>query len=269
MAPAAYVIRGGLEGRERLRALARVMWPTTSTLFSRVGIEPSARCLDLGCGGGDVTVALARLVPDGSVVGTDLDATKLELARAEAVTAGAGNVEFRLDDVMEAPTVDEQFDLVYARFLLTHLVHPAQALSNILTRLAPGGVLLVEDIDFTGHFCHPDSSAFRRYVELYTKAVQARGGDPNIGPRLPGLLRGAGLDDVDMNVVQPAGFSGEVKLISPITLEAIADAVLSADLATADELNQTVDELYAFANADETLLSLPRVVQAWGRAPRH
>jgi hypothetical protein len=45
--------------------------------------------------------------------------------------------------------------------------------------------------------------------------------------------------------------------------------VLAADLATADELDQTVDELYAFANADETLLSLRRVVQAWGRAPRH
>jgi len=269
MATPPYVIRGGLEGRERLRVLARVMWPTTSTLFSRVGIEPGARCLDLGCGGGDVTVALARLVPDGVVVGADLDATKLELARSEAATAGVGNVEFRLDDVMEAPTGGEQFDVVYARFLLTHLVDPAKALSNILTRLVPGGVVLVEDIDFSGHFCHPDSPAFRRYVELYTKAVQARGCDPNIGPRLPALLRGAGLDDVEMNVVQPAGFSGEVKLISPITLEAIADAVLAANLAAPDELNQTVDELYAFANTDETLLSLPRVVQAWGRAPRH
>jgi hypothetical protein len=32
-----YVIRGGMEGRERLRVLARVMWPTTDALFTRVG----------------------------------------------------------------------------------------------------------------------------------------------------------------------------------------------------------------------------------------
>jgi 2-polyprenyl-3-methyl-5-hydroxy-6-metoxy-1,4-benzoquinol methylase len=76
------VIRGGVQGRERLRVLARVIWPTTSTLLSRVGIAPTARCLDLGCGGGDVTRALAGIASDGFVVGADLE-TKLELARAE------------------------------------------------------------------------------------------------------------------------------------------------------------------------------------------
>jgi ubiquinone/menaquinone biosynthesis C-methylase UbiE len=90
-----YVIRGGMEGRERLRVLARVMAPTTSTLLARVGVEPTARCLDVGCGGGDVTLALARLAPEGSVVGIDLDETKLGAAREEADAAGVRNVEFR------------------------------------------------------------------------------------------------------------------------------------------------------------------------------
>ena len=132
--------------------------------------------------------------------------------------------------------------------------------------LAPAGVLIVEDIDFTGHFCHPHSTAFWRFVELYTKAVQARGCDLNIGPRLPALLIEAGLHDVGVNVVQPAGLSGEVKLLCPLTLEATADAVLAAHLVSVDELNKTVDDLYAFANAESTLLSVPRIVQTWGRA---
>jgi predicted O-methyltransferase YrrM len=41
-----------------------------------------------------VTLALARLAPQGVVVGADLDETKIELARAEAQRAGVGNVEF-------------------------------------------------------------------------------------------------------------------------------------------------------------------------------
>jgi hypothetical protein len=90
----------------------------------------------------------------------------------------------------------------------------------------------------------------------------------NIGPRLPGLLAGAGLTDVSMNVVQLAGMAGNVKLISPITLEAIADAVLAAGLATPEEFNAAVDELYAFAHADGTVMSTPRFVQTWGwRSP--
>jgi SAM-dependent methyltransferase len=259
------VIRGGLAGRERLRVLARVTWPNTSALLERVGVAASSRCLDMGCGGGDVTVALARLAPDGFVVGADMDEVKLDVARREAADAGLANVDYRVLDVMQPPSDDEQFDLIYTRFLLTHLPDPSLALTHVCARLAPGGALVVEDIDFTGSFCHPDNAAFWRYVELYTDVVIGRGADPNIGIRLPSLLRATGLADPHMNVVQPAGFDGEVKMIAPITLEAIADAVLAAELCTVDELNQTVDNLYAFAADGGSVLSTPRIMQVWGR----
>jgi SAM-dependent methyltransferase len=260
-----YVIRGGLEGRERLRVLARVMWPTTSALFSRVGIAPTARCLDVGCGGGDVTRELARIASDGFVVGADLDATSVELARAETELAQVDNVEFRADDVLQPPADDQRFDVVYARFLLTHLADPAKAVENITARVDAGGVLVVEDIDCSAHFCYPPSPAFARYVDWYIKTAHARGCDPNIGPRLPGLLRDAGLGDIAMNVVQPAGFSGEVKVIAPITMEMVADSMVAAGVATSEEVDQTLEELFAFANTEGTVQSLPRVVQTWGR----
>jgi SAM-dependent methyltransferase len=262
-----YVIRGGLAGRERLRVLARVTWPTTSVLLERVGVAASSRCLDMACGGGDVTMALARLAPDGFVVGADIDEPQLDIARREAAEAGLANVDYRVLDVMQPPGDDEQFDLIYVRFLLTHLPDPSLALTHLCARLAPGGALVVEDIDYTGSFCHPDNAAYRRYVQLYTDAVTRRGGDPNIGRRLPSLLRATGLADRQMNVVQPAGWDGEVKTMAPVTLEAIADAVLAAGLCTVEELNKTVDDLYAFAADDGSVLSTPRIVQVWGRRP--
>jgi len=57
-----YVIRGGIEGRARLRILSRVMWPSTLNLLQRAGISCGMTCLDIGCGGGDVSCELARLV---------------------------------------------------------------------------------------------------------------------------------------------------------------------------------------------------------------
>ena len=260
-----YVIRGGPEGRERLRVLSRVMWPTTRELLSRAGIRDDARCLDVGCGGGDVTVELAAMVPAGRAVGVDLDEAKLALARTEAADAGIDNVEFRMGDVLQRGGEGDRFDVIYMRFLLTHLTDPAAAVANAVAQLAPDGVLVVEDIDFSGHFCYPDSPAFRNYVAWYSDAVRGRGADPDIGPRLPGLLADAGLDDVGIHVVQPAGTTGEVKLLCPITLEAIADAVLGAGLATNEEFQRTVDELYAFAQTDGTVMSIPRIVQSWGR----
>ena len=44
-----YVIRGGVEGRERFRMLARTLQPSTSALFDRLGIGAGMRCLDAGC----------------------------------------------------------------------------------------------------------------------------------------------------------------------------------------------------------------------------
>jgi SAM-dependent methyltransferase len=263
-----YVIRGGLQGRERLRLLSRVLWPSTSSLFERVGLARDARCLDLGCGGGDVSVELARLAPDGSCVGIDLDEEKVEIARDEAAAAAIANVDFRVADATAPPTGDERFDLVYARFLLTHLPDPTGALEHMRAWLAPGGTFVVEDIDFSGHFAQPDSPAFRRYQEWYCAAVRARGCDPDIGPRLPGLLVDAGLQDVGVHVVQPAAMEGEITVVAPLTLENVADAIVQAQLATREEVERTIDELYAFGRADGTLMSLPRIVQSWGRERR-
>ena len=84
-------------------------------------------------------------------------------------------------------------------------------------------------------FCHPPFDAYQRFIELYIAAVRQRGADPNIGPRLPGLLDD-GLANVEIRVVQPVAIAGEVKLLAPITLEAIADAVVDEGLAGREEI---------------------------------
>ena len=260
-----YVIRGGLEGRERLRVLARVMHPESATLLDRCALADGLVCLDVGCGGGDVTLELARRVgPHGRAVGVDMDGTKLELARAEAEQRGVSNVEFHLADVRNDSGLPV-FDLVYARFLLTHLADPAGMVRRIHGQLRPGGTVAVEDIDFSAHFTYPESEAFQRYSRLYCSTVTKRGGDPNIGPRLPSLLKDAGFEDIRVSVVQPMGLEGDAKLISPLTLEAIAGAVLEDGLATRAEIDDLVRELYAFAANPRTLAGMPRVVQVSAR----
>ena len=265
MATGEYVIRGGVAGRERLRLLARVMQPSTQSLFERVGIHAGMTCLDVGCGGGDVSFDLAQRVgPNGRVVGIDLDEIKVGLARDEARSLQLANVEFHHSEITAFDTTTE-FDVVYARFLLTHLPHPAEAVARMQRWLRPGGVLVIEDIDFSGHFCHPESTAFRRYLELYVQAARRRGGDPHIGPRVPGLIHDAGFSAIRMHIVQPAGLDGEVKLVNPLTMENIAHSVVVDGLASQAEVDQIVADLYEFAHSPRTVTSLPRIVQAWGR----
>jgi len=260
-----YIIRGGVAGRERLRVLSRILHPLSVALLRRAGARTGMLCLEAGCGGGDIAIEMARMVgAEGKVIATDIDPVKIDIARHEVEAAQVSNVEYRLADITR-DAFDEEFDLVHARFLLTHLPGPERALENMLRSMCPGGVVVVEDIDFRGHFCYPDCPAFWRYVELYTETVERRGGDANIGPRLPALLDQVGFQDIQMNVVQPAGSSGDVKLMASLTMENIAEAVAAEGLATQSEIEAIVAELRNFASTPGTVQSLPRIVQAWAR----
>jgi SAM-dependent methyltransferase len=222
-------------------------------------------CLDLGCGGGDVTMGIARLVGvSGRVVGMDMDSIKLALAREEAARQGLSQVEFRDGNVLEW-SEERTYDLIYARFLLTHLRDREAVVGKMRQALKPGGVLAVEDIDFTGYFCHPKNAAFDRYVELYREVVLRRGGDPDIGPKLHGLLLDAGLQSVNLHLVQPVHLDQEGKEICLSTLVNIAEAVLSERLAEESELSGVIAELERFTADPTSVVSFPRVFQGWAR----
>jgi len=258
-----YVIKGGGFGRERLRLLSRVLAPSTLSLLDRAGLREGMTCLDLGCGGGDVTREIAaRVGLSGRAVGMELDEQKVALAGREL--ADVPNVSLVRGDA-RLLDAESEYDLVYARFVLSYLAERAGVLDRIRRALRPGGVVVLEDIDFKGHFSSPANAAFAEYVRLFSEVVRKRGGDADAGPRLPALLIGAGFSDVEVSVSQPAFLTGEGKHLASITLEGIADAVVAEGLATRDEIAATVAALDAFAERPDTLVSLPRIVQTWGR----
>ena len=84
-------------------------------------------------------------------------------------------------------------------------------------------------------------------MDLYRTAVRGRGADPDIGPRLPGMLRDVGLAAVDFGVVQPAAMEGDVKLLAPITFEAIASTLVAQELVTIREVGRLRLELWDYA----------------------
>jgi hypothetical protein len=97
--------------------------------------------------------------------------------------------------------------------------------------------------------------------------VRRPGGDANIGPRLPSLLAATGFANIQLNVVQPAGIDGEIKMVAALTMEHIADSVIAEGLASPAEINQIVAELHQFGATPGTVASFPRIVEAWGYSP--
>lgn len=260
-----YVIRGGRAGYDRLQLLARDRWPDTRALFARVGVGVGMRCVDLGCGGGEVTFEIARLIaPNGVVVGVDMDEVKLALAREAAASRGITNVEFR---ALNVNTWDEPaaYDLVYCRFLLQHLSQPVALLRRMWAAVRPGGVIVVEDADFDGWCCHPANEGFAFFVRTYAQALARRGGDHATGRKLYTHFLDAGIPDPHVSLVTPLHIADEGKMLPLSTLEAAGDAILAEGIATEDELDTALGQLAAFTADPSSLIAGPRIFQLWSR----
>ena len=192
-----------------------------------------------------------------------MDPMKVDLARRDAVDEQLANVEFRCRDATGLDAVDE-FDLVYARFLLTHLRDQLAALQAMACAAKPGAVVEVEDVDHSAVFAHPHCIAMDEYVAIYNEAARLRGGDPKIGLALPAMLRRAGLVDVRLDVVEPAFLGGDAKRIHEITLANIAEPVVAAGLASEAQLGSLAVELARLADDPDTIVSFPRFSRCSG-----
>jgi SAM-dependent methyltransferase len=103
--------------------------------------EAGDRVLDLGCGFGETTLRLAEMVgEEGSALGVDVSEPFIEMARKEAETVGAGNVEYLVADV-QALELPRDFDFAFARMGLMFFANPVAALRNVAGGLKPGGRL--------------------------------------------------------------------------------------------------------------------------------
>jgi predicted O-methyltransferase YrrM len=263
-----YAIRGGKEGARRLDLLAKTLASTSEALLAVAGLAPGMTCVDVGCGAGHVSrVMAARVRPGGRVVGLDFDPVKLQTARRECATAGLGNVEFRVIDVT-AWREPGSYDLAYGRFIISHLADRPTIIAALCDSLRAGGVLVLEDIDFTGSFCWPPNDGYANYCRLYDAVIRRKGGDANVGGQLHALCLDAGLQDVQVQVIQPAHTGGvPAKSLSLSTLMNITDAVLAEGLATRGELDATITSLEAFTEDPTSLVGCPRIFQVWGRKP--
>jgi demethylmenaquinone methyltransferase/2-methoxy-6-polyprenyl-1,4-benzoquinol methylase len=96
----------------------------------------------LGCGAGDVTFEITRLIGQmGRVTGMYMDSVKLDLARERATKEGIRNVEFRQANVFEWGE-DSVYDLIFVRFLPTHLPECEKAVRSSCARCVLGALWL-------------------------------------------------------------------------------------------------------------------------------
>ena len=118
----------------------RLTEAVTPYVIAAVGARSGQRICDIGCGGGGLTIELARAVgPTGAVVGYDVSVPLLHLARKRADDAGVPNVGFVEVDVQTSAWDGPPFDVAASQFGVMFFDEPTAAFASIRGHLVPGG----------------------------------------------------------------------------------------------------------------------------------
>jgi 2-polyprenyl-3-methyl-5-hydroxy-6-metoxy-1,4-benzoquinol methylase len=114
-------------------------------VHARLQGEPPSRVLDVACGVGWSSIALAQAYPLVQIDAVDADPASIDEARGHAVEAGvAGRVKFVLGDAADS-ALGIGYDVAFIFEALHDMSRPVEVLAGIRARLAPGGTLIVMD----------------------------------------------------------------------------------------------------------------------------
>lgn len=122
-------------------------------IVALLGLRGDEHVLDVACGTGHASLAIARTLPGGRVTATDFSPGMLDRARQKAASLDVGNIEFVERDMQALGFPDGHFDVAVCAFGIFFVMDMDTQLSHIASAVKPGGRIMITN--FEENYFHP------------------------------------------------------------------------------------------------------------------
>ena len=253
---------------EHLAHQAEVYAEEAEQLLDLVGVTAGSSAIDVGCGVlGILPLLCARAGPVGRVVGLERETRILDAARQYAAERGLP-VEFVQGDATGLDLPSDSFDFVHERTVLLNVQHPASVIAEMVRIARPGGVIALQEPDFSSSVCDPPHPAWDPLLAELLAAYRRNGKNFNSGRRIARDLRDAGLTGVQVRVTARLTQPGEYYQTFLLTLTGLMrDQIITGGRLTAADFDAQSESLRAHLAQPGTLTCQPTMWQAWGTKP--
>ncbi|KAF7362283.1 Methyltransferase str3 [Mycena venus] len=194
--PTAYALVSDEAEWERLDAQHNGIAKYLDHKLAPVDLGKPRKILEIGSGSGAWAIQAAKAYPDAEVLAVDMNSLPARPLPS--------NIRFQQLNILEPfPFPAGSFDIIHIRFVLCHLPHGHAVLPRIIELVAPGGWLLVDDIDFLYAFEGLDKApGVKRGFTGLIKSMESHDGDAHFGKTLKSLLESSSaLSEVNVNKV--------------------------------------------------------------------
>jgi ubiquinone/menaquinone biosynthesis C-methylase UbiE len=261
-----YVVAVGQDDKNRLAIQHLSFASGTENFLNGIGIKPAMKILIVGCGAGDETVLIANKVgTSGHVTAVDSSPEQIEVAKERMATEKLTNITLTVLNAEDLDSIPEQFDIVYCRMVLVHVVDPKKVLEKMLARVKVNGKLACEEPDISTCFTIPNSKAFDKHINLLSKFLRKKGCDPDLGTKTYGIFKEIGCSNVKITLSQPAVTDEEQKNAALLSIINCGPQYISAGLATEEEVEHLILAIESeVVKVDNVIMGQCRMAQVSG-----
>lgn len=259
-----YILGAGKVASKRLDVQQEILEETSYKHLEKAGLSEGQIVWDIGCGGGAMTVYLAKVVgARGKVYAIDKSEEQLEIARAKIKSEGLENVTFIQGDIRSQKDLPMgAADLIYMRFILNHIKDPEVVIKVGKDLLKEGGVAVSIEPILSTYYNSSDHEIFREYVKAIADVGKKMEVDYDLGKRLHPLYKLAGYVDTQVDYHQIQVKIAYVKKILPLDIAEWKDKAIALGVLTQEKAARWMQTIKAWPDDDTDSFNLPMLAYA-------
>lgn len=255
-------------GSQSLDILDYCFNKSTRSFLTNAGLRENMKVLELGCGSGKMSCWIAEQIgTQGQLIAIDNSQNQIEAAIKYAKDQNVTNIDFQCIDAYEIENLNTQFDLIYCRFILHHLVNPRSVINKMHHLLKNNGIVAIEEGIVNHAFAYPYNIAFgneRFEIRDHHHNFEGENRDGNFGIKLYHSLFQSGFRNLTCHIIAPCLVSKNEKgMLKSGFIHSKRHAIENG--LTEDEWQKKLIQLDALIEDDSAIVGFYQSAQVSGR----